>query len=258
MTENNGGADPRHINWLFWAGLGCLALAGSVAGIALESPANSSQQVSKDQPVAKQASSCDALRESNAALRSDVEDLEADKDSLEADNQALEDQIAALEADVQPREAAPEPKSEPKPKPEPKPKREYAVGQLAPVGDVEWRVTQAYPTKLLEDSYGIDPPKRGNFVVVQFQFANNRAESVTLAQMHMALIDSQGREFEPDVETIGYIPPEKDIFLEQVNPGVTERGMVIFTVAPDAGGFTFRGDDLDFWEDRMANVALGF
>jgi hypothetical protein len=99
MTENNGAAEPRRIKWLFWAGLGCLALAGSVAAIALESPANSSQQASKDQPVAEQAPSCDAWRESNAALRSDVEDLEADKDSLEADNQALEDQIAALEAD---------------------------------------------------------------------------------------------------------------------------------------------------------------
>jgi hypothetical protein len=187
----------------------------------------------------------------------DASGAEAPKPQVQAEAPA--DPDPQPKADSQPKEQ-PQPKAAPQPKeqPQPEPQRKYAVGQLAPVGDVEWRVTQAYPTTQLKDIYGFDPPKRGNFVVVQFQFTNNRAESVTLDQTHMALIDSQGREFEPDVETFGYIPTEKDIFLEQVNPGVTERGMVIFTVAPDAGGFTFRGDDLDFWEERTAKVALRF
>jgi hypothetical protein len=73
-------------------------------------------------------------------------------------------------------------------------------------------------------------PKQGNLVVVDFRFNNNGNESKTLHQSALKLLGRDGREFDPDTDTFGYIPNERNIFLEQVNPGVTEDGEAIFSV----------------------------
>jgi hypothetical protein len=49
----------------------------------------------------------------------------------------------------------------------------------------------------------------------------------------MTLIDSEGRKSEADPDKSGYIPDDRNIFLENANPGITDRGQAIFTVAPD-------------------------
>lgn len=66
------------------------------------------------------------------------------------------------------------------------------------------------------------------------RFTNIGSESKTLPQNALKLLDLDGRESDPDTDTFGYIPNERNIFLEQVNPGVTEEGEVIFSVAPGA------------------------
>jgi hypothetical protein len=53
-------------------------------------------------------------------------------------------------------------------------------------------------------------------------------------------MDSSGNKSEADPDTFGYIPANKDIFLENVNPSVTRPGEVIFTVAPDASVSNFK------------------
>ena len=73
--------------------------------------------------------------------------------------------------------------------------------------------------------------------IVDFNFTNDSSEAVTLDSASVALLDSSGNKSEADPDTFGYIPANKDIFLENVNPGVTRPGEVIFTVAPDASGF---------------------
>jgi len=47
----------------------------------------------------------------------------------------------------------------------------------------------------------------------------------------VALIDSEGRKSEADPDKFGYIPDDRNIFLENVNPRVTDRGQAIFTLA---------------------------
>jgi hypothetical protein len=150
-------------------------------------------------------------------------------------------------------------KSEAKSQPKPEPKSHATVGQPVNLGDSVWTVTNAYPTTKLKDIYGLDPAKRGSFVVVEMVFRNGTPEAVTLDPgMHMTLTDATGREFSPDTDTFSYVPSNKDLFLNQVNPGVTQDGMVIFTVAPDAQGFTFHGQDMDFWSDKEAKIDLDF
>ncbi len=131
-----------------------------------------------------------------------------------------------------------------------------AIGETVTAGDVAWQVTNARQATQLTSEF--QEPKQGNFVVVDFLFTNNGTEAVTLDSSSLALKDGEGRTFETDTDTFGYIDPSKDIFLNQVNPGVTQQGEVIFTVAPGASKFTLELGDAQMFSDKNAYVDLGF
>jgi uncharacterized protein DUF4352 len=152
--------------------------------------------------------------------------------------------------DAKPQEEKSE--AEKKPKPEPK----YGLGQTAQAANVQWKVTDAFLTEQLKSNFGTQ--KRGNFVVVDFTFTNNRNEEVTLdPELHMILKDSQGREFGSDLDAWEFVPTDLNLFLEPVNPGVSTDGRVIYEVAPDATGFTLTLDDVGMMEDKSAVFDLG-
>lgn len=130
------------------------------------------------------------------------------------------------------------------------------IGETVEVGDVAWTVTNARRANALNSEFL--EPKRGNFVVVDFTFRNNDNEAVTLDSNSLALLDSEGRKFETDTDTFGYIDPAKDIFLDQVNPGVQQQGEVIFTVADGASGFRLQAGDTNMFSNENGYVDLGF
>jgi hypothetical protein len=130
------------------------------------------------------------------------------------------------------------------------------IGDPVKAGKVEWNVTNARQVTELKAPYS--GRKRGNFVIVDFNFTNGTKEAVTLDSASLTLIDSQGRKFEADTDTFEYVPTNKDIFLEQVNPGVMKQGETIFTGAPDASGFILRAGDTDMFSDKNAYIDLGF
>jgi hypothetical protein len=74
----------------------------------------------------------------------------------------------------------------------------------------------------------------------------------------LALLDSSDRESRPDTDTFSYIENERNIFLEQVNSGVTREGTAIFSVSPNASGFRLRVGDADILSSEEAYVDLGF
>lgn len=131
-----------------------------------------------------------------------------------------------------------------------------AIGEPVKAGKVEWTVVTAREATSLKSSFG--GKKDGSFVIVDFNFTNGNKEAVTLDSESFRLIDSEGREFEVDTDTYEYVEPGKDIFLDQVNPGVSKEGEVIFTVAPDASDFTLEAGDTDMFADENAYIKLGF
>ncbi len=131
-----------------------------------------------------------------------------------------------------------------------------SIGDPVKAGPVEWTVIDASTATTLKGSFG--SRKQGNFVIVDFNFTNNKNEATTLDSESFRLIDSEGRQFEVDTDTYEYVPAGKDIFLDQVNPGVSKQGQVIFTVAPDASGFTLQAGDTDMFADENAYIDLGF
>jgi hypothetical protein len=136
------------------------------------------------------------------------------------------------------------------------------IGQTVKFSNVAWQVTTArQATQLKAPSY---PKKKGNFVIVDFLFTNNADEATTLDSGSLTLIDGEGCEFEMQPNEFVYIDPVyiapgKNIFSENVNPGVTQDGQVIFRVTPEAKDFTLRAGDTDpFITDENAYIELGF
>lgn len=130
------------------------------------------------------------------------------------------------------------------------------LNEKVTVGDVTWEVTQARQRTELEDPFG--ERKQGDFVVVNFDFTNNGSEQVTLDSESLELVDGEQRRFGVDTDNMMYVPEERDIFLQQVNPGVTRQGRAIFTVAPGASEFTLNVGDAQMFSDENGYVDLGF
>lgn len=132
---------------------------------------------------------------------------------------------------------------------------EAGIGEPLRVGGVTWVVEDAKKVTELTSSY--DKPIQGDFVIVNFTFTNEGSEAATLDTASMTLVDSEGRRNEADPDKFGYIPDDQNIFLENVNPGVTDQGQAIFTVAPGATGFELELGDADLFSDTYGTVPLG-
>ena len=130
------------------------------------------------------------------------------------------------------------------------------IGQTVKFSNVAWQVTTVrQATELKAPSY---PKKKGNFVIVDFLFTNNADEATRLDPGSLTLLDGEGCEFKATPDYFVYIAPGKNIFVENVNPGVTKDGQVIFIVAPEAKDFTLRASDTDpFITDENAYIELG-
>lgn len=145
---------------------------------------------------------------------------------------------------------------------EPEPEEEAAeIGETVEVGDVAWTVTNTRQANQLTQQ-GVPSEfaktEQGNFVIVDFDFTNNGDEAVTLDNESLALVDSEGRESGPSPDAIFYVPEERQIFLERVNPGVTQQGQAIFEVAPGASGFQLQAGDARMFTNENAYIDLGF
>jgi hypothetical protein len=131
-----------------------------------------------------------------------------------------------------------------------------SIGEPVTVGDVQWTVTGAEQEDELISNKG--DYAQGTFVVLDVTFANGRNQDVTLATPFFTLIDSQGREFEPDIgNNFTYLYPEENMFVEPLAPGSTKEGKLIFGVEPDSSGLRLQVGEARFASDETALIDLG-
>ena len=132
---------------------------------------------------------------------------------------------------------------------------EHSIGETVVVGDVAWSVTDAEESDILVSRLGSE---EGNFIIVDLIFQNNSNQDITFATPFITLVDSEGREFEPDIEhNFTHIEPEQNIFAAHVQPGVTKEGKVIFSVEPDSSRFQLRVGEARFASEKSASIDLG-
>jgi Domain of unknown function (DUF4352) len=132
-------------------------------------------------------------------------------------------------------------------------KRAVPIGERAKAGKVSWTVHDAWQASELK-SFG--QKRRGNFIIVRLTFTNNDTEPVTLDSASLALLDDKGRTHETDTDASMYTPANQELFLNQVNPGVSREGRAIFDVAPDASGLILRCGDTNPFVGKNAYVDL--
>ena len=130
----------------------------------------------------------------------------------------------------------------------------HAIGETVVVGDVAWSVTDVEESDILVSRLGSE---EGNFVILDLIFQNNSNQDITFATPFITLVDSEGREFEPDIENnFTHIEPENNMFAAHVQPGVTKEGRVIFSVEPDSSGLQLRVGEARFASDESASIDL--
>jgi hypothetical protein len=130
----------------------------------------------------------------------------------------------------------------------------HAIGEIVVVGDVVWSVTDVEESDILVSRLGSE---EGNFVIVDLIFQNNSNQDITFATPFITLVDSEGREFEPDIENnFTHIEPENNMFAAHVQPGVTKEGKVIFSIEPDSSGLQLRVGEAKFASDEFASIDL--
>jgi len=145
---------------------------------------------------------------------------------------------------------------------EPTPEEKYAaakknavpVGETVEVGNVARTVSNVEKATELK---ALGERKQGTFIIVDVTFINNGDEPTTLDSESLAILDDQDRTHETDPDASFYVPTNRDLFLNQVNPGVTKQGRAIFTVAPDAQGLILRAGDTEIMSDENAYIDLG-
>ena len=133
-------------------------------------------------------------------------------------------------------------------------KKAAPIGETVTAGDVAWTVQSVEQVTELKS---LGQRKRGNFVVVNVIFKNNGDEAATLDSSSLAILDDKGRTSETDPDASMYVPTNQDLFLNQVNPGVSKQGRAIFNVAPDAKGLILRAGDTNPFGGEDAYVDLG-
>ena len=136
-----------------------------------------------------------------------------------------------------------------------------STGEPVAAGDVQWTVTDAQRVNELVregPTPKLTKTEQGSFVTVDFDFTNNGSDPVTLDNASLTLLDSEGRENRPKTDASTYIPEDRRIFLESVNPGITRQGRVIFEVPPDAAGFQLQVGDTNPFSSEDGAVDLGF
>ena len=130
-----------------------------------------------------------------------------------------------------------------------------SIGDAVTVGDVQWIVTKAEWSDILVSRWG---DQEGTFVILNLDLSNNSNQDLRLATPFMAVVDSEGREFEPDINIqFFHVWGDENMFVGKVEPGTTKKGMVIFPVDPDSSGFKFRVGEAKFASKETRYIDLG-
>jgi len=120
----------------------------------------------------------------------------------------------------------------------------YSIGDSINAGDFTWKVTKVSTTSEIgQDIAGtfFGEKADGIFVVLDVEVENTGNAAKYLTDSYIKLIDSQGREFSPNTVAAIYLKPEGSaLAFEEVNPGITKKGKIVYDVPPNVKSFTVK------------------
>lgn len=121
------------------------------------------------------------------------------------------------------------------------------------VGEVKWKVEDVQKEKTLGNDY-TKTNASGIFLVVKVRAELTGNKSGTVDSNQFELIDNKNRTFTPNSEGQSAYTMQggEDLFLKQVNPGLSISGAVVFDIPEDAPGLKLKIKDL-----RLASSDYG-
>lgn len=109
----------------------------------------------------------------------------------------------------------------------------HQVGETFTVGSgeyqVEYTVENVRTTDRIGGEFGAEAD--GEFVVVELSMENTADESFTVSSNRYQLVDGQDRAYDVDSESVFYL--DDPVAFEQLNPGVSTSGAIVFDVPTD-------------------------
>ena len=131
---------------------------------------------------------------------------------------------ATVTGQAAPSQAADQPADAPK---------EAAIGTPVRDGQLEFTVTKVKPgvTRVGGDVLGENA--QGQFVLVHITVENIGAEAQLFADSSQKVRDAEGREFSADTAAAISLE-DNDVFLNEINPGNTVKGVLVFDMPKDA------------------------
>jgi hypothetical protein len=110
----------------------------------------------------------------------------------------------------------------------------YSLGDEIQAGDFKWKITKSSTAREIgQDIMGtfFGEKADGIFIIVDVEVKNTGKSAKYLMDSYLKLIDDQGREFSPNSAAAIYLKPEGSaLMFEQVNPGITKKGKIVFDV----------------------------
>lgn len=119
----------------------------------------------------------------------------------------------------------------------------HEIGDSFTVGDgdqtVEYIVNSASTANAIGGEY-TQQEANGIYLIVELEMTNQTGETIDVSSNHLKAVDSEGNQFDADTGAGIYLSQDsrfdtEGISFEQLNPGLSVDGAVIFDVAPGAG-----------------------
>jgi len=152
------------------------------------------------------------------------------------------DNPAATEASEEPAEPEEEPiEDAPEVEAEEPEDTGHDIGKTFTVGEFAYTVNSVSSSQHLGEG-PFSMTTEDEFIIVNVTVRNNDTEERMVDTLLFTLIDSQGIEYDPEAGAVLYLDSAGSFFYEDVNPGVSRTGDVVFEVREGLAGLSLQVD----------------
>ncbi|MEF3355787.1 DUF4352 domain-containing protein [Paenibacillus sp. GYB006] len=120
----------------------------------------------------------------------------------------------------------------------------YQISDTVKTGNLAYKVTNVTATnELKSDNQFIESATTsGQFIVIDLEVSNNDSKTRMIDSSMFKMYDDQNREFEPssDTEVIMVVEGAMDFFLQDINPGLSKTGQLVFELPSDSSSYTLQ------------------
>lgn len=142
--------------------------------------------------------------------------------------------------------------------------KKVGVGEPAKIADVTFTIDKAKETTEIKPNSDIlQPAKAGDgskFIVLHVTIKNGQKDALNILSDYFKLKTSDGTTYSPstDSKVIMAIPTDQQIFLKQINPGITKDGTIVYQVPKSLKlSDLFVHCQTGFWGTQTVDIQLG-